>query len=112
MKDFITQAREEYDFVIFDTPPVAVVTDAAVLSTLVDASLLVVSAGRVDYHIARRAVELLENVNANLAGVILNMIPVHQRGYYYNMYSTYYGEYNNNHKKKKRFFSKYWRKKS
>jgi len=112
MKDFITQVREEYDFVIFDTPPVAVVTDAAVLSTLVDASLLVVSAGRVDYHIARRAVELLENVNANLAGVILNMIPVHQRGYYYNMYSTYYGEYNSNHKKKKRFFSKYWRKKS
>ncbi|OPL07330.1 MAG: hypothetical protein AVO33_06010 [delta proteobacterium ML8_F1] len=109
MKAFIEQVRTEYDYVIFDTPPVAVVTDAAVLSTLVDASLLVVSAGKVDYHIARRAVELLRNVNANLVGAILSMIPIRQKGYYYNMYATYYGEYDKK-QRKRRFFSKYRRK--
>jgi capsular exopolysaccharide synthesis family protein len=94
MKDFIKKVREEYDYVIFDTPPVALVTDAAVLANEVDGTILVTSVGMVEYEVAKRAVELLENVNANIIGSVLNKIPIGKSGYsYYKYYSAYYGEY-------------------
>jgi capsular exopolysaccharide synthesis family protein len=94
MKNFIKKVREEYDYVIFDTPPVALVTDAAVLANEVDGTILVTSVGMVEYEVAKRAVELLENVNANIIGSVLNKIPIGKSGYsYYKYYSAYYGEY-------------------
>ncbi|MDW7669950.1 MAG: CpsD/CapB family tyrosine-protein kinase, partial [Bacillota bacterium] len=94
MLQFIQDAKKDYDYVIFDTPPVALVTDAAILSNEVDGVILVTSFGMVDYDIAKRAVELLKNANANIIGSVLNKIPLSKGGYsYYKYYSAYYGEY-------------------
>lgn len=89
MKQFLGEIREDYDFVLIDTSPAAVVTDASILSAVADGTILVCASGGVSVGGARRAKELLENVNANIIGIILNKILINQKdysGYYYTCY--------------------------
>lgn len=72
MDRIIAALRAEADFVLFDSPPVVAVTDAAVLARKVDGVLLVVSAGQTKRDHAARAKQQLEKVNANILGVVLN----------------------------------------
>ncbi len=71
MEAVIAQLREQADIVLFDTPPVNAVTDAAVLSAKVDGVLLVFRAGATKRDRAREARRLLDKVNANIVGVVL-----------------------------------------
>jgi non-specific protein-tyrosine kinase len=64
--------RERFDLVLLDTPPVGIVTDAAVLAPRVDGVILVVSAGRTRRDLAKRAQQQLETVGARLLGAVLN----------------------------------------
>lgn len=72
MEALIARLRDEADMVLFDTPPVIAVTDAAVLATRLDGVLLVLQAGKTRRDRAREARRLLEKVKANIVGVILN----------------------------------------
>ncbi len=92
MKQLLDEVSEDYDFVIIDTPPAAVVTDASILSAVADGTILVCASGQVPVDGVKRAKELLENVNANIIGVILNKIPTDQRDYYQYYYNYYYEE--------------------
>ena len=85
MADVITTLRQVADIVIFDTPPALVVTDASVLSTRADGVLMVVQAGRTRRTAAKQAKEALVAVGANIVGVVLNRLEVHNGSYY-----TYY----------------------
>lgn len=91
MKSFIHTMREEFDYVIMDTPPVLIVTDAQLLADYTDGYLLVVSSGAVDRNAAAKSKELLENVNAKLLGVVLNNLEISEKGYYGYYYHYYYG---------------------
>ena len=82
MEAVIAQLREHADIVLFDTPPVNAVTDAAVLATKVDGVLLVFRAGSTKRDRAREARRLLEKVNANVVGVVLTDVKG-QDGYSY-----------------------------
>jgi len=83
MEAVIARLRAEADIVLFDTPPVVAVTDAAVLATRVDGVLLVFQAGKTSRERARRARDMLEKVKANIVGVVLNNAEVEQGyGYY------------------------------
>jgi non-specific protein-tyrosine kinase len=82
-QDFVAWLKEQADVVIFDSPPVLAVTDAAVLSTVVDATLLVVDHGRTRRAAAAQATERLMNVGGNLLGIVLNRLPPNGDGYYY-----------------------------
>jgi len=83
MEAVIERLRAVADIVLFDTPPVVAVTDAAVLATKVDGVLLVFQAGRTSRERARRARQILEKVKANIVGVVLNNAQVEQGyGYY------------------------------
>ncbi len=89
MKSVMAALEERADTVIYDSPPVGAVTDAAVLASVCDGVLLVVAAGKVSYKQAQRAKELLANVKANLLGVVLDgALTDREKGYYY----YYYGE--------------------
>jgi capsular exopolysaccharide synthesis family protein len=90
-QDFVAWLKEQADVVIFDSPPVLAVTDAAVLSTVVDATLLVVDHGRTRRAAAAQATERLMNVGGNLLGIVLNRLPPNGDGYYYYHY-YYYGD--------------------
>lgn len=86
MKIFLERVREQFDYVILDTPPVITVTDAQILSTMADGVILVVSSGEADRDAAIKAKELLLNVNAKILGVVLNKIDIKSRsGYGYSI---------------------------
>ncbi|MDN5293587.1 MAG: protein-tyrosine kinase [Eubacteriales bacterium] len=88
MQNFIEQVSKMGDIVLFDTPPVIAVTDAALLASRVDGVLLVLRAGEVDRRMALQAKEALENARARIIGVVLNDVENSGgSGYYY-----YYGE--------------------
>lgn len=90
MKQFILKLREEYDIILIDAPPVGSVTDASIISTYVDGTILVVSSGRVEREALKRSKEMLDKVNANIIGVVLNNIDKKSNGNYY--YYHYYYE--------------------
>jgi capsular exopolysaccharide synthesis family protein len=91
MKQFLDEAKKIFDFIILDTPPVVAVTDAQLLSTMVGGVLLVVAAGQAEIGAAEKAKELLNNVKANIIGVVLNKAEV-TGGKKYGYYHYYYGE--------------------
>lgn len=87
MSDFMKQAEEQYDLVIFDTPPVLAVTDSQILANACDGVLLVVRSKQTERESAMRAKELLMNARAKLLGVVLNGKKDERKKDYY-----YYGE--------------------
>lgn len=72
MDKILEMLKSGADFVLFDCPPILAVTDAAVLARKVDGVLLVVSAGKTKREHASKAKLLLDKVNANVVGVVLN----------------------------------------
>lgn len=88
MKQFMKEAKEAYDIVIVDSPPVTVVTDAQVLSNLVDGTVLVVRSKQTEIELAIRAKEALESVNARILGTILNDLDKSASSNYYYYYGT------------------------
>jgi capsular exopolysaccharide synthesis family protein len=93
MAELLAAVRTEYDIVLVDTPPVLPVTDAAIVSTLVDGVVLVYQAGKVGRLVLRRAKVHLESVGAKVWGIVLNDVHTEIAGYQYTHYYThYYGE--------------------
>jgi len=82
MKDFVNRVREDYEVVFIDAPPVGTVTDAAILSTMVDGTILVAASGHVHIAEIKRAKSMLDNVKANVLGVVLNKINKGTHGEY------------------------------
>lgn len=91
MRKLIQQAGDDYDIVLIDAPPVGMVTDAAITSTMVDGTILVAASGTVSVDDLVRAKELLCNVNANIMGVVLNKLDRKVSGSRYYQYSYYEG---------------------
>ena len=79
-----------YDWVIFDSPPMGAVTDAAVLAPQVDGVLVVVRAGKTTRDSVLSAKKQLSSVSARLVGCVLNDIDVRLRGPYYRRNSYRY----------------------
>jgi capsular exopolysaccharide synthesis family protein len=72
MGELINRLSAEADYVLFDAPPLLAVADAAILATRLDATLLVLKAGKTNRDDARDAKEQLEKVHAHLIGTVLN----------------------------------------
>ncbi|BCB05875.1 protein-tyrosine kinase [Bacillus sp. KH172YL63] len=87
MEQFFEDAYKEYDLIIFDTPPVLVVTDAQILANQCDGSILVVSSGKTEIDAAKKSKDLLESARGKLLGTVLNNKKITDTSYYY-----YYGK--------------------
>ena len=83
MSELIKQMEEQYDLVIFDHPPLLTVTDAQIMATKVDGTIVVVPQGEVKKAELDQAAELLEKVNANVLGSVLNKVDADSDSYYY-----------------------------
>ena len=96
MKDLIKNAREAYDYVVVDLPPVCATSDAGVLASLLSGYLLVARVGYSNLSAMRDSLEILKNVNANVLGVVLNDVDVKfgtgyyakRRGYHHRYYAN------------------------
>ncbi|MEE8391501.1 MAG: polysaccharide biosynthesis tyrosine autokinase [Anaerolineae bacterium] len=86
MQEFVAWLEGQADVVIFDSPPVLSVTDAAVLANLTDGTLLVVDCGETRKPAAAQAVERLTGVGGRVLGVVLNRLTPSRDGYYYYYY--------------------------
>jgi len=90
MKNFIEELKKTYDFIILDTPPIVLVTDAQILAQYTDGCLLVISSGEADRDLVIKAKGLLDKVNAKILGTVLNKVDSKKKGYYHYQYE--YGE--------------------
>ncbi len=72
MERLIEELGKRYDLIIFDMPPVVTVTDAQILSSKVNGTILVVREGVSKRESLKKAKSLLEYVGANVLGVVYN----------------------------------------
>ncbi len=93
MKSFLEDAISQFSKIIFDTPPIALVTDAAVLSSMCTGVILIAEGGKTTKKILNNSKELLQKVDANILGIIVNNISLTKDIYSYPQY--YYGKYYN-----------------
>lgn len=85
-KEILGQIASKFDRVIIDSPPVVPVTDAAVLSTLVDGTVMVVRAFKTTQDLARHAVRVLGDVGSKKVGAVLNAVNFGRHEYKYSYY--------------------------
>lgn len=85
----LQELRAEFDRIIIDSPPIGLVTDGVILSTRVDATVLVVRALATRRDAAKRAIRSLRDVGANCAGFVLNAVASSERYYYSGYYAPY-----------------------
>lgn len=91
-RQFLEAAREDYDSVIIDAPPILVISDATVLGTIVDGMLVVARSNITDRHALADAVRQLRQVDAPLLGLVLNGVD-RAAGYGGYGYGYGYGDY-------------------
>jgi capsular exopolysaccharide synthesis family protein len=96
MRDIVADAASQHDWVIIDTPPVGLLPDANLLSSMVDGAILVVAAGRTPFGLVERAVNALGR--ERIFGVVLNRVDARSIAGGYD----YYGYYGANHKRGQR----------
>jgi tyrosine-protein kinase Etk/Wzc len=94
MTDLIQKLEDEWDMILFDSPPLVAVTDATMISKSIDQIVIVVKVGHTDKKAFNHTITSLRNVHAPLGGVILNAVTHKNRYgsyYYYYQYYHYYG---------------------
>jgi capsular exopolysaccharide synthesis family protein len=88
MESMLRDLRKQFKFLVIDSPPVLPVADAMVLSTFVDGVVFVIESGATVRGAVTRARKILQNVGANVLGIVLNKVDVRHDGYY--GYNTHY----------------------
>lgn len=83
MTAFLEEMKNYFDYIVLDTPPLQAVTDAQVLSTKVDGSLIVVRAGVTKKDAVHNAVSIIKKVKGNIIGTVLNVAETKNDKYYY-----------------------------
>ena len=87
MTTLLDRLREKYDYVIIDSPPISPITDAKILATKVDGTILVVRAEKTKRDTISQTIEELKGVNAKIIGNVLNGVENKNKGYYGAYYS-------------------------
>jgi capsular exopolysaccharide synthesis family protein len=84
--DLLDELRDQFEWVLVDSPPLASVTDALLLARHADLSILVVQHNKVDKKLVKRSVAALRKATPNLLGAVLNVVDVRARSYQYYYY--------------------------
>jgi capsular exopolysaccharide synthesis family protein len=86
MRHLIEQLKEDFDVILFDTPPILAVTDAQILSTYCSGVVFVAGYSKAEKQALLRAQDLINKVGGKLLGVVINKVPNNSRSYYYYNY--------------------------
>lgn len=92
MSELIQDVKQRFDLVLIDSPPILGVSDASVLASEVDLTMLVVQHRKLPRNMLLRVKHAVENVGGNVIGVVLNNVDVRSDSQYqyYTSYYTYY----------------------
>jgi capsular exopolysaccharide synthesis family protein len=92
MERILRELNERFDHIVLDSPPLLMVTDATILSTLVDGVILVVESGLTSRDALLRAHKTIKISGGRVLGVVLNKVNLRQNGY-----NRYYAKYYSSH---------------
>ncbi|WP_199534020.1 CpsD/CapB family tyrosine-protein kinase [Romboutsia weinsteinii] len=98
MKKFVEELKNHYDYIFIDAPPVGIITDAGIIASYVDGTVLVVGSKEADIEAVKISKERLDKVNANILGAVLNKYEAEGSSNAY--YNYYYGHDEDQDKKK------------
>ena len=92
--EMFRELREEYDYIIVDTPPMANLIDGAIVARHCDGAVMVIESGAICYHLEQMVKNQLEKTGCRILGVVLNKVDLHSEKYYgkYGKYGRY-GKY-------------------
>jgi capsular exopolysaccharide synthesis family protein len=92
--DVVEEAKERFDIIVFDTPPLGAVTDPVIVATQTDGTLLIVRARRTTRGNVDAAAKQLRSVSARIVGAVINDVDMTSKSYgdYYSYYRGYYTE--------------------
>lgn len=89
-------ARQVFEYVIVDTPPLGTVVDAAVIAQYCDGALMVIESDSTSYRACQKVKNQLERSGCKILGAVLNKVNSKSRHSYYSRYGRGYGEYYGN----------------
>lgn len=98
-KALVAHARDTYDYVVLDCPPLGSVIDAAIIAKECDGAIIVIETDNVSYKVVQRVKKQLEQSGCHILGAVLNKVDMggkgygYGKGYYGNYYGKYYGSY-------------------
>jgi succinoglycan biosynthesis transport protein ExoP len=100
MEGIIASLKQQFDYVIFDTPPIMAVSDARLLGRLVDKTLFVVHWDKTPKKVVKAALQQLNHAQIDVAGCVLQKVDLKRYGsygygdsgyyYHYGKYGQYY----------------------
>lgn len=90
LRELVTDLKQRFDVVLFDTPPIMGITDASILSSEMDGVLLVIQYRKYPKALPLRAKRMVENVGGTILGVVMNNINIMRDDYYYYYHTSYY----------------------
>lgn len=101
-RNLMKTARQDFDYVIIDCPPLGSVIDAAIVAKECDGAIIVIETDNASYKIVQRVKKQLEQSGCKILGAVLNKVEMggkgygyYSKGYYGNYYGRYYGDYGN-----------------
>jgi len=101
MVELIEEVKGRFDIIFFDSPPILGVSDASVLSSAMDLTIIVVQHRRFPRAMLQRVKQAVNNVGGTILGVVLNNVDV-RHDQHYEYYTSYYNYYHKTGKGDKR----------
>ena len=93
-RELLEKAKERYDYIIIDTPPMANLIDGAIIANQCDGAVIVIESGTISYHLVQKVKGQLEKSGCRILGAVLNRVDKeYENGYYKKYYGKYYGKY-------------------
>jgi capsular exopolysaccharide synthesis family protein len=89
MKEVLSGLREVFDYIVIDTVPMLLVSDALLLSRMVDGTVLVVNGSATPKHLVAEAYSRLHYAGSKVLGIVLNNVDLRNPEYYYGSYNGY-----------------------
>ncbi len=97
LSNLITDLSDNYDFIIFDSPPMFNVSDAHLISKIAEQTILVTRSGLTTYDAVFKANKMLTDINSEMLGLIINAVDLKKQHQYYSKYDGPYGYYKNDY---------------
>lgn len=92
-KMLLSLLKQNYDYIIIDTPPVGSVIDGVIVAQQCDGAVMVISHAEISVKLAQNTKQQLDKCDCKILGAVLNKVPIAGNGYYGKYYGKYYGNY-------------------
>lgn len=103
--NILNELKNRYDMILIDCPPVGLVTDGVITSTLCDGTIMCIASGKNDKRDLEKTRDLIKQFNVNVLGIVMTRMPVAKKYYSkygYNKYGYGYGTYGSTSDSKKK----------